>query len=279
MKRILIPTDLSDLGDHAYSIANVLAEKTGAEICLFSVIPGPSNAFYCEDGHLKNDEGNDYSEWEAKKTERQSKLEEWAKDKKDIKSIHTDIGRVNDLIVSYAETNKIDMIVMGTQGLFGMDEVFKNSHTQYIMNHTKVPVISLKCNRADVSLNEIVLVSDFHDIKECPLGSLKAIAAAFDSKIVLLKIKTPHAKRTEEEIIRDMKAFVDINNLSNVDYYIYNDKSVEQGVSKFCMEKHIDLIALGTHQNTEFSKLFRNSVSDNFVNHLFHPILTFPINN
>ncbi len=277
MKQILIPCDLGVMSDHAYSIASVLAEKLNADITLLSIIHGPSEAFYNENGSIKENNSLDLSEWIEKKKLRIEELNNWAENKDRITRFIVEIGRVNDLIISYTESNNIDLIVMGTEGLFGFDEFLKHSHTQYIVNHSHTPVLSLKCDRSNVNLNELVLVSDFHEIKELPLTCVKSIAKAFDSKVVLLKINTPKEKETKEETLYNMKEFVSINHIENVEFCIYSDDSIEQGVSKFCMERHIDLISIGTHQKSGISKLFKGSVSDSFVNHLFHPVLTFPI--
>ena len=93
----------------------------------------------------------------------------------------------------------------------------------------------------------------------------------------MLKIKKPNNQRTDIQVHEDMEKFAQLNKLENYTLNIYADPSVEAGIGKFCAEKDIDMIILGTHQSSGFSRLFRHSVSNDVVNHLFHPILTFPI--
>ena len=101
--------------------------------------------------------------------------------------------------------------------------------------------------------------------------------ALHDSKLLLLKIKLDNASRTEAQLTADMHAFALANGLPNYEVHIYPDKLVEAGIGKFAAEKDIDLIMLGTHQAGAFSRLFRGSISKDVVNHLYHPILTFPL--
>ena len=74
-----------------------------------------------------------------------------------------------------------------------------------------------------------------------------------------------------------MQEFARINDLEKYTMELFTDSSVEGGLGKFCAENDLDLIALGSHQGYGFSKLFKGSISDDIVNHLYQPILTFPI--
>ena len=277
LKKILIPSDLTELSDYAYSIAHHLADKTGAGIDLLSIIPGPQGAYYSNSGALINDEGNDYSEWTSRREKVNQQLVDWARDKKHIHSILCKIGNVDEDIIAYAENNNVDLIIMGTEGVFDQRKWNKGSHTEFLTKHTDVPVLSLKCDRTNLDLKEIVLVSDFLENKEMSLQALKEIQQAFQSRLILLKIKVPKHKRTDEQIHQDMHSFARTNGLENYELAIHEDSNVEAGVGKFCAQRDIDLIVLGTHQKTGFSRLFRHNISDDMVNHLFHPILTFPI--
>ena len=166
---------------------------------------------------------------------------------------------------------------MGSEGLFGKSIWSKGSHTEYISNHSDIPVLSLKCDRKNINLKEIVLVGDFLESEKINLSILKDIQTAYQSKLILLKIKTPSQVRTDEQIYNDMEAFAKNNELSNYVTKTYKDVTVESGIGKFTAENDIDMISLGSHHGHGFSKLFRGSISDDVVNHLFHPVLTFPI--
>lgn len=277
MKKILVPTDFSERGDFAYAVASKLAQDTHAKILTMSVISGPRGAVYNKKGELKNDEGNDYTEWTKRLAANKVKMKDWIADKPDVVDSITTIGDIDNSILHYSESNDVDLIVMGTEGTFNKSKWTKGSHTTYISNHSDIPVLSLKCDRSNMDLKEILLVSDFLENEKLDLSILKAIQSAYNSKIILLKVNTPKQKRTDEQIIDDMEAFACTNKLTNYSKEIYNASTVESGIGKFSAENGIDLIALGTHQSYGFSKLFSGSISDDVVNHLFHPILTFPL--
>jgi len=277
MKKILVPTDFSDLSEFAYGVASKLAQVTKADIITLSVIPGPQGAIYNANGELTNDEGNDYSEWTKRLNSNKVKMKKWISNKPDVIDNINTIGSIDDSILQYSESSDIDLIVMGTEGLYNKSFWSKGSHTEYITNHSDIPVLSLKCDRSNLDLKEIVLASDFLENEKLDLSLLKTIQKAYDSKLILLKVNTPKQNRSNDQIADDMQSFADINDLENYSMYIYNDSTVEIGIGKFSAENDIDLIALGTHQEYGFSKLFSGSISDDVVNHLFHPILTFPL--
>jgi nucleotide-binding universal stress UspA family protein len=204
-------------------------------------------------------------------------MKDWIAAKPDIVDSICTIGSVDNSILHYSESNEIDLIVMGTEGLFRKSLWSKGSHTEYITNHSEIPVLSLKRDRSNINFKGIVLASDFLECEKFDLSILKDIQKAYDSKMLLLKINTPRQHRTYEQVMADMEAFAVINDLQNYSKYIYTDSSVESGLGKFSAEHDIDLIALGTHLGYGFSKLFSGSISDDVVNHLIHPILTFPL--
>jgi nucleotide-binding universal stress UspA family protein len=277
VQKILIPTDFSELGDFAYIVATHLTKATNAKIIALSVLTGPSGAVYTNSGDLVDDEGEDYSEWNRRLKENEEKMKSWISNKPDIVESKCIIGNVDKTILRVSEQHEVDLIVMGTHGLFMKSAWAPGSHTEFVTNHSSVPVLSLKCDRSDIDLNQIVFVSDFLEPEKINLGILKAIQKAYNSKLVLLKVITSKQSRTEEQIKEDMVSFANLNELENYTMHTYKDDTVEGGIGKFCAEKDIDLIVLGTHQTRGFSKLFRQSVSDDVVNHLYHPILTFPI--
>jgi nucleotide-binding universal stress UspA family protein len=277
MQNILLPIDFSELSQHAYHIASHIAKATGARITALSVIPGPQGAIYGDKGELIQDEGNDYSEWTKKLEVSKAQMKEWASDKPEVLDYVSTVGNIDTSILAYSKSIDADLIVMGTEGLFKKSIWSKASHAEFVSNHASTPLLTLKCDRENINLDKIVLLSDFLEREVVNLSVLKDIQKAFSSTLVLLKINTPNRSRSDEEIKRDMQEFARINQLEKYTMEMFSDATVEGGLGKFCAENDLDLIALGSHQGYGFSKLFKGSISDDIVNHLYHPILTFPL--
>lgn len=277
MKRILLPSDLSALSDYAYDFAHRISSLTGAVIHVFSVIPAPPRAVFDKDGSLKNDNASDYSGWFAKKVERDKKLKNWARDKEDVVSTEVKIGRVREDIINYVDANDIDLIIMGTGGAVGMDEALRGTNAEYIINHASVPTICLKCDRSNIVINDILLVSDFQEDTPIKLEALRLLRTIFNARLHFLKVVTKEDFESSKDIHERMDRFRDQNDLSNAKYHIYNDESVEKGIINFCAESGIAFLAVGTHQRKGFNRLFKQSVTDGIVNHIYQPVLCFPV--
>ncbi len=276
MKNILIPTNLDEFGEFAYSIASQLAAKMNHKITLLSIVEAHSSAILNKNGELIDDGESDYSDLHKERDKRKDALIEWAKDKELVSSIYSTAGNVNQVILSFIENNDVDLVVMGTKGIWGWKDKMQGSHTEYIANHSKTPVLSLKCDRSNMSIKEFLFVSDFHQKEKLNFTLINEIADAFEAKIIMLYINRDNSE-SQETILSNMQKCATINEFKNYEFQIYNDKNVEHGVSRFCQERNIDLIILGSSQQKGITSLFKHSVSRDIVNHLFHPVITFPL--
>lgn len=277
MKSILLPTDFSALGDFAYSLASQIAQSTGATITALSVVPGPPDAAYSHKGILLDDQDQDLTELRKRLTAAKAAMAVWVGDKPAIAQTECLIGAVDSLIIHYAEDHAMDLIAMGSDGLSTKSLWSRGSHTEYITNHVDIPVLSLKCDRSDIRMDTIALFSDFADSQKINLKALLDLQAAFDSTLHLVRVVKPKDSRTDDELLADIELFARHNDLDQYKAQLYAAETVESGIVKYCASQHIDLVALGTHQSRGFARLFTSSISDDVVNHLYHPILTFPI--
>lgn len=273
IKNILIPVDFTEQSDHAYSLALKMAQKLDAQITAMSVVPGPRDLATSK---ISKDDP-DTAEWYKKLSQTAKRLESWAQDKSLITDRYTTIGAIDESIIQYAESNDIDLIVMGTKGEQTNTTWSKGSHAMYISNHSTIPLLSIKKKIDDVNMAEVLFVSDFLENKVEELTILKAVQSAFGAQLNLLKIQTPSNTRSELQVNEDILRFAETNGLDNYSINIHQGKSVEEGIKDYSEQCQIDIIALGTHQGKGFSKLFKHSISDELVNHLDHPLLTFPI--
>ena len=68
-------------------------------------------------------------------------------------------------IINYAEKNKIDFICMATQGA-GMLRKVMGTHTSYIVNNSKVPVMVIPSHYKAKALKNATYLSDFENLKK-----------------------------------------------------------------------------------------------------------------
>lgn len=277
MKKILIPTDLSDLGDFAYGLAEKIAQSTKAEIHVLSIIPASSEVLFDKKGYVKDCGDVNLTRFYEEEKRVGEKMEKWLEGKENITVSIVKIGNVSEDILRHVKQNNIDLVVMGTSGAFGIEEKLTGSHTGYISQHSPVPVLSLKCDRSKMKIKDLLLVSDFHKVEKMNLKGLKNLQDAFDANINLLKINTPNNFESQRKVISKMQKFAELNLLGEVNCHVYSDETVEQGIVNFCADTGIDFVTIGTHQRGSLSRLFKKSISNEIVNHIQQPVMTFPV--
>lgn len=274
--KILIPTDFSVQAEFAYLIVKKLEEKTSIEIHFLHVMNVPDTVSIDTNGNIQTCGEIDINYVLSQKEIAERKLA-------DLKTLygnhintHLKLGKLTDTILDFSETNQFDLIVMGTKGAWGLKEKLSGTETQMIARKSKVPLLSLMCDRSDLQIRNILLVHNFNNPLKEELSLMHKLTKAFDTKIHLLQITSGKTEAENTGIETNMKNFAELNNLINFECHIINDKDVENGVIHFNQQINMDIICIGTHGK---GGIFHHSSTEKLINHLFKPIISFHLNN
>lgn len=276
MKKILVPTDCSALSGYALSLAQKLAKQSGAEIYALRVVPTPAEAVFNQKGELIEGEDFDVTAVASEQELAATNLAGWIEQSNVPVIPVVKAGNLTDQILHCVKREEIDLVVMGTHGLSGFRELIADSVTEQVVRRSSVPVLSLKCDRSDLEIKNIVLASSFEKETTKEITFIKELQQAFGAKIHLLRVNTSSNFETSRKLEERMKAFAEKNGLTNVEYHIYNDKDVEAGILHFTEDTGMDMISIGVEPDS-LAKLFGKHVSSALVNHVYHPVLTFKI--
>jgi nucleotide-binding universal stress UspA family protein len=276
MKRILVPVDFSKEAECAAKVAADIARKTGSEIYLVHMLELPATTV-------------DPAEMTAVSTEPQiiyfmklahEKFEKFIalpffKGLKVIESVqfqHAFSG-----IIDESEKNNIDLIVMGSQGASGLQEMFIGSNTEKVVRRSKIPVLVIKKSHQEFKIDNMIFASDFNKESKSTFGRVINFAKVFDAKIHLLYINTIHNFNTTKNIEKRIADFMADFDFSNYTTNIYNDISIEKGILSYARDINADVIALNTHGRSGLSQLFNGSIGQELANHALRPVITFKI--
>jgi len=141
LKKILIATDGSENSKKAVAYGINIARATGAEVYALYVVStehagtartvmGWTGAF---EEYLVNQGGAAIGYVENLGKEAEVKVEPMY-----LKGVPA------EKIIEYAEENNIDLIIMGTQGLTGVQRFLIGSVAENVLRHSKVPVMIVK---------------------------------------------------------------------------------------------------------------------------------------
>lgn len=146
VRRILFPTDFSELSKAAESSACELSDQFGAELHvlhvlhdLFLSMPQTAAALLIPPNALEDLVTS--AEAEVQKVPPAA----WAASKKVIRAVR--IGSVPSTIVQYARENEIDLIVIGTHGRTGLSHVLMGSVAERVVQHADCSVLTVRPER------------------------------------------------------------------------------------------------------------------------------------
>ncbi|MCV9934044.1 universal stress protein [Flavobacterium sp. LS1R47] len=274
MKRILVPTDFSEHAEDALKVAAQIAKKNNAEIIILHTLELPSQMNDAITGGISIPETMLFMK---KANEMLSKIAERAYlDGLTIIEM-TKLDRPAEGIEKVANEHEIDLIIMGSNGTSGLEELVIGSNTEKVVRHSEIPVLVIKKHMNEFKTTNFVFASDFSKEIEKPFKKLIEFAKIFDSKLHLVMICTPNSFKPTHVAKKIMNDFITPFNLDNYSTHIYNDTNIENGIINFSNSIDADLIGMCTHGRTGFSHFFNGSISEDIVNHAIQPIITFKI--
>ena len=274
MKRILVPTDFSKNAEYALKVAAQIARKNNSEIILLHMLELP---------HQGNDAVNGGSAIPQIMLYKEKAIEK-LEDLMDIDFL--DGINVSEIIqfekafagiLSISKKNDVDLIVMGSHGVSGFEEMFIGSNTEKVVRTSEIPVLVIKNEVPSFEVKNMVFASDFSPEISKPFEKLLEFATLFGAHLNLVMINTPNSFKSTAIAEKIMSEFVEKYNLSNYSLNIYNDVNVEKGILNFATKVNADLIGMCTHGRTGFSHFFNGSISEDLVNHTVKPVITFKI--
>lgn len=274
MKRILVPTDFSNHAEYALKAAAQIAKKNDGEIFLIHMLELPTA------GADALSRSHEMPELMLFKNIALKKLDElmdsdFLGDIKISRIIQFEMAF--DGIVKTAEVQNIDLIVMGSHGANGFQEMFIGSNTEKVVRNSEVPVLVVKREEPEFKADKFVFASDFSEEAKKPFERALSFAKEFGSKLHLVNINTPNNFKSTKVAEETMENFLVGIDTTNITTHIYNDVNVEKGILHFAKNIDADIIGMSTHGRKGLAHFFNGSISEDLVNHAKRPVITFKI--
>jgi nucleotide-binding universal stress UspA family protein len=267
IKLILCPIDFSEFSVRAYQHAVSLAEHYQAKLVAQHVVElwrHPSASFAAS--------ARLYEEFEQALRESGSKqLQEFVKN-----HTHDEIqpelvvqeGVAADSILSFAQAQKTDVIVMGTHGRRGFDRLMLGSVTDRVMRRAPCPVLAIcKSPHDSVAagkergyvhhLSRILFCADFSENSEQALKYAISATAEYDAELTLLHVLegVPNPAKAEEAMAAAGERLDKLipregRKTLKIKTAVHIGKPYWQ-IIQLAMEAQIDLVTMGVHGRGE----------------------------
>jgi nucleotide-binding universal stress UspA family protein len=265
MQTIIFPTDFSKGADYAMQYAVFIAKTTGAEIIVMNAYDLP----YAETimTHSLLDVMKSNAEEAMKKVADTLEAE-----KVNFRTM-VQMGNPIRLVKELVEELNADMVVLGTKGASGLEEVLIGSNAASILHNVDCPVLSIPKGRAFTDIDTIVYGADFRSKKaDKALGELASIAKLFGAKIIVTHVVVNYD--LDDASIDDAKKRISPK-LEGVEhsFEVISGESVEKAILEFAATQGADMIALMSRNYSFFEGLFRRSVTTKVAYHSQIPYL------
>lgn len=276
MKNILVPCDFSKPSIEAFKMAVDIASKSKGIVTVLHVIhistmydpnflgePVPySQQFFTS---MEEDAKTAFTEMQKN----------YGKNQK--MNLEITVGGLFESINRVTEEKQIDLVVMGTSGSSGVQEIIIGSNTEKAVRFSKVPVLAVHQASEINSLKNILLPTTGNLDQSDFISKVKDLQAFLKAKLHILLINTPNDFKRDEEGKEILTEYVKHYQLSNYELHFKSYKKEEEGIIDFASTTKMDLIAMATHSRRGLAHLFSGSVTENVVNHVPTPVWTYSI--
>lgn len=269
INRILVPTDFSPVAANALRYALHFAAQTNAEVHLINVIGLPvMDAYFVASSYMAfTYEMEDSARALFEKLKK--KFYKGAESKFRSTIVQ---GDVYNEINAYAKKEHIDLIIMGTSGASGLEEVFFGSTAAAIASRSEIPVLIIPPEAAYHQLKHIVYATDHNEPEFPAVSRLMYMAELYDARVTVLHVKSEY----DNYFDADKNFFV--RNQKHISYKRWKmvklrDKNVMEGIDRYITENKTDLLVLAKHKRSFFDRIFHRSLSKRMAYHIHIPLL------
>ncbi len=272
IKRILVPLDFSECSINALKYAAQLSKKLQVE-CLQIMHAYSSPVSFSEAGI------NDMESIDTLiSTEINERFEQLKSDIPELKDLNYEFNIENAFIIealqahNYSEDN--DLIIMGTKGATGLEEVFFGSTTYAAIQSCKSPVLVIPAEASYKHINNMAFASDYKAIDTHVLEPLKFLNKAFLTNIHIVHISEAQ-ELTQSEVHEAKKYEQYFHKIPHQFHYVVAN-NVEKGLTEYVKTHKIDMVAVLPRKHSFFEKIFGLGNSKPIIFHTHLPLLVLP---
>lgn len=272
MKKILFPTDFSEVSKNAFIYALKLAESIHAEIVTMHVYQLPQANYVNVSEYLHEIyDVTELSNFENYKDEVPilRKIAE-VNNLDHIKTSHVLIlGNLVPEIKKITENENFDFVVMGTKGAAGLKETFFGTIATKVMNDVKALVLAIPEYCKYHPIEKILFITQYKPEDTGSFVRVLSLSKIFQAQIDCLRIASPHHE-VKDDTREEWNALVENN---EVTFHSIKAEDVEGAILNFIDLHKINLLAMHVYHRNFFEKLFEISLSKKLAFHINVPIL------
>ncbi len=264
MKTIIYPTDFSKNAEKALLYAVAAAKALHARIIVVNAFDLPYSQNVMSTSLL--DIMRETSEKGLKEVAK--KIEPTGLEFETRSMMGNPIRVVKDLTKYYDNC----MVVLGTKGASGIEEILIGSNTASILHSVNVPVLAIPLTANFKGIKKIVYASDFQSKRnDKALARLATLAKAFGAEVLILHVQVEQGEVLEPQREKFERIMGDVPHSFHIEKA--REKNIEQAILDFSKEQEACMIALMARKHGFIEGIFHSSMTSKVAFHTPCPFL------
>lgn len=273
MKTIIVPIDFSEQSDNALKVAASLAKKHDSEILALHMLELNYAMISSTEGYQQEQTVFLMKSAEERLNNCLSQTFLQGIQITPIIKHYKVFSEVNEI----AEKHNADLVVMGSHGSDGLEEIFVGSNAEKVVRNSNIPVLVIKENMENFKVQDFVFACDFKEENVTAFKKALNFEKNLSAEMRLIYINTPGNEfMSTQDIYERVSRFLQKVKVGK-EVHIHNDYNVETGILNYSASINADLIGIPTHGRKGLSHFFTGSIGEDIANHSKIPVITFKI--
>jgi nucleotide-binding universal stress UspA family protein len=268
MKKILCPTDFSETSHNAIAYAAKLAQEINAELTLLHVqslfdltpveiIRGKEQTVAAMQEQL---------EAQSLEVTRTFKISCYAEVEPTVRKLSA---------VIHDKAKRYDLIVMGSDGVSDLYQLFSGSNTYNAIVKSDVPILIVPAGYTYSKIRTMVFAFDYLRERNLPLMRVVPLFKALKCEVTVLQVMEEAHSKDAEDDLKELQ-FI-LKNFYGDDFRFHYDTirsaEIAQSIDSYILRNQPDALALCSEHHNLFGKLFHKSVIKNISAVCNYPVL------
>jgi nucleotide-binding universal stress UspA family protein len=284
METIVCPTDFSKCADNALHYAHELSQLLHARLILFHSIFNldalPALLPYGAIGEVAYVPPTKDPAFEKEQWEKLDKIKEKFKKQHPESRIQYEsrirYGLVKESLRGLVKDEHANLVVMGTEGADGFDEVLFSSYTAEALSTVDCPMLIVPHHVKYKPVQRIVFATDLEGEPHVAISLVLKLAATYDAEILFLHILPKDDKQAREGVQAEMNQLYKALPYDKVSFFAIPSADIEAGISHFVHKQKADLLVMGRHSRSFWQRLYQKDHAREMTYHAKLPLLVLP---
>jgi nucleotide-binding universal stress UspA family protein len=263
IESILCPVDFSEFSVYAYEYAQSLAWHYKAKLLLQYIMysPKPIDFWNIYPDAYEESCRKDRADAERQLHEFVNRNTKTEIRQRSIVQECSQEGSVTDLILSLAQSQAVNLIVMGTQELRGLDRLMMGSVTEKVLRQARCPVLAVRKpahhvinsvrDPEPIHLRRMLLCVDFSDLSCHAAEHAFSMAKEYGAELILLHVlgeapRSADLQSATEKVVKQLEECIapKVRDACIVKAMVRIGKPYQE-ITQLALEEQTDLMIMG----------------------------------